>query len=219
MTPAVNAVEPKISEGAEQILSEVRAKLDRQLSASRGEVAERAAAPLGLKSIRDAVPAGKPAVDANAARKPVANGLVARTAAAVGGPDGLGLNGTRLERPPAYSSPPTGSSLFRDAAASRPAVSEATKRETRSSPVMFDEQAEKVASAEQAGGNTAGSEAALTGAAPITAGGRTLDDVVADMLRPMLRQWLDENLPGMIEKALREEMAKTGRKGDKPARA
>lgn len=43
------------------------------------------------------------------------------------------------------------------------------------------------------------------GAAP----GRTLEDVVADMLRPMLQKWVAENMPRIMEKALRSEMQRT----------
>jgi hypothetical protein len=35
----------------------------------------------------------------------------------------------------------------------------------------------------------------------------TLDDRMAELLRPMLRQWLDTNLPRIVEKALRVELA------------
>ncbi|MGE3916905.1 MAG: DUF2497 domain-containing protein [Hyphomicrobiaceae bacterium] len=38
-------------------------------------------------------------------------------------------------------------------------------------------------------------------------GVRTLEDTVVDLLRPMLRQWLDDNMPRMVEKALRIELA------------
>jgi cell pole-organizing protein PopZ len=34
-----------------------------------------------------------------------------------------------------------------------------------------------------------------------------LDDRMASLLRPMLRQWLDANMPRIVEKALRVEMA------------
>jgi hypothetical protein len=34
---------------------------------------------------------------------------------------------------------------------------------------------------------------------------RTLEDAVADLLRPMLQQWLSDNMPRIIEKALRVE--------------
>jgi uncharacterized protein len=39
----------------------------------------------------------------------------------------------------------------------------------------------------------------------------TLEESIVSMLRPMLREWLDAHLPDMVEKALREEMAATGR--------
>ncbi|MEZ5851913.1 MAG: DUF2497 domain-containing protein [Hyphomicrobiaceae bacterium] len=37
--------------------------------------------------------------------------------------------------------------------------------------------------------------------------GRTLEDTVAELLRPMLRDWLDANMPRIVEKALRVELA------------
>ena len=35
---------------------------------------------------------------------------------------------------------------------------------------------------------------------------RTLDDVVREMLRPMLKGWLDDNLPGVVERLVRAEI-------------
>jgi uncharacterized protein len=37
---------------------------------------------------------------------------------------------------------------------------------------------------------------------------RTLEDIVRDMLRPLLQTWLDENLPGIVERLVREEIAR-----------
>lgn len=37
-------------------------------------------------------------------------------------------------------------------------------------------------------------------------GGRTIEDVVRDELRPMLRQWLDKNLPPLIERLVQDEL-------------
>lgn len=44
---------------------------------------------------------------------------------------------------------------------------------------------------------------------------RTLEDAVADMLRPMLQQWVADNMPRIIEKALRSEVEKTLKPGQK----
>ena len=38
-------------------------------------------------------------------------------------------------------------------------------------------------------------------------GVRTIEDMVAELLRPMLREWLEANMPRMVEKALRIELA------------
>lgn len=40
---------------------------------------------------------------------------------------------------------------------------------------------------------------------------RTIEDLVADMLRPMLKQWLDENLPGMVDRMVRAEIERITR--------
>ena len=40
-----------------------------------------------------------------------------------------------------------------------------------------------------------------------------LEDVVREMLRPMLKQWLDERLPGIVDEHVRNEISRiTGRK-------
>lgn len=38
--------------------------------------------------------------------------------------------------------------------------------------------------------------------------GETLEDVVKGLLKPMLRGWLDENLPGLVERLIQEEIHK-----------
>lgn len=42
--------------------------------------------------------------------------------------------------------------------------------------------------------------------------GRTLEDVVTDALRPMLREWLDTNLPTMVERMVRDEIERVARR-------
>jgi cell pole-organizing protein PopZ len=37
---------------------------------------------------------------------------------------------------------------------------------------------------------------------------RTLEDIVRDMLRPFLETWLNEHLPGIVERLVREEIAR-----------
>ena len=40
---------------------------------------------------------------------------------------------------------------------------------------------------------------------------RTLDDLVREMLRPMLKAWLDDNLPNMVERMVRAEIDRVSR--------
>ncbi len=40
---------------------------------------------------------------------------------------------------------------------------------------------------------------------------RTLDDMVREMLRPMLKTWLDDNLPNMVERMVRAEIERVSR--------
>lgn len=49
-------------------------------------------------------------------------------------------------------------------------------------------------------------------AAPPASGGTTLEDLVRPLLAPMIKQWLDANLPEIVDRAAREEIARlTGR--------
>lgn len=43
--------------------------------------------------------------------------------------------------------------------------------------------------------------------------GRTLDDLVKEMLRPMLKVWLDDNLPTIVERMVRAEIERVSRGG------
>lgn len=42
---------------------------------------------------------------------------------------------------------------------------------------------------------------------------RTLEDLVKDMLKPMLKTWLDDNLPTMVERLVRAEIERVARGG------
>src|SRR5262245_44917555 len=42
-------------------------------------------------------------------------------------------------------------------------------------------------------------------------GGRTVEELVSELLRPMLKTWLDENLPGMVERLVRAEIERVSR--------
>jgi cell pole-organizing protein PopZ len=89
----------------------------------------------------------------------------------------------RALRPPAYEPPP-----FESAAA--PAPQQILSRSTVSA----------VESAFNSLANTVLSNNA-----------RTLEDLVKEMLRPMLKSWLDDNLPGLVERIVKAEIERVSR--------
>lgn len=40
---------------------------------------------------------------------------------------------------------------------------------------------------------------------------RTLEDLLKEMLRPMLKSWLDDNLPRLVERLVKAEIARVSR--------
>ncbi len=45
----------------------------------------------------------------------------------------------------------------------------------------------------------------------LSANARTLEDLVKEMLRPMLKSWLDDNLPGLVERIVKAEIERVSR--------
>ena len=40
---------------------------------------------------------------------------------------------------------------------------------------------------------------------------RSFDEIAEDLLRPMLQEWLDDNLPTLVERLVREEIERVAR--------
>jgi cell pole-organizing protein PopZ len=47
----------------------------------------------------------------------------------------------------------------------------------------------------------------------LSSNARTLEDLVREMLRPMLKNWLDDNLPTIVERLIRAEIERVARGG------
>jgi uncharacterized protein len=88
--------------------------------------------------------------------------------------------------------------------------------------VSYEEAAEKPAPQHHSGGERAQLMSRETSAAVDSAfntlaqtvlvqNARTLEDLVREMLRPMLKSWLDDNLPGMVERLVRAEIERVSR--------
>jgi hypothetical protein len=47
---------------------------------------------------------------------------------------------------------------------------------------------------------------------PVGNGARTLEDMVMDSMRPMLKEWLDQNLPGVVDRLVQKEIDRIAHK-------
>lgn len=82
----------------------------------------------------------------------------------------------------------------------------ATPAETLVSPVVAD-----VATAAFAKINQA-ADAEFTPSAQLWVGARTIEQVVEDLMRPMLKTWLDQNLSKLVERLVEKELARMARR-------
>jgi cell pole-organizing protein PopZ len=62
-----------------------------------------------------------------------------------------------------------------------------------------------------AAGAAASAFGQLSAAIAMPADGRTLEDVTRELLTPLLKQWLDENLPRIVDAAVRDEVERISR--------
>ncbi|MFM9846828.1 MAG: DUF2497 domain-containing protein [Hyphomicrobiaceae bacterium] len=191
------AVERPAAQRADVALSEAQKKVERHLG-SLPDIAERPA-PLGLRSVRE------PSRDA----KPAAGSLMGRVAAT-------------------HTSEPTAADADRVRAANSAAGSAATAtqapaKQPESTPAAKTDRVDtRPSESKTAAVNASPAAAAAAKAEPAKpAAGQSktsLEEAVADMLRPMLSTWLDTNLPRIVQEVVRERMAKTPLPGqDKPA--
>ena len=47
-----------------------------------------------------------------------------------------------------------------------------------------------------------------SGELPLGAADRTLEDIVRELMRPLLKDWLDEHLPGLVERLVKDEITR-----------
>lgn len=64
---------------------------------------------------------------------------------------------------------------------------------------------------ERAATAAASSFGQLSAAIAMPRGDRTLEDVVRELLRPLLQQWLDDNLPAIVQQAVETEVERIAR--------
>jgi cell pole-organizing protein PopZ len=90
--------------------------------------------------------------------------------------------------------------------AQRPATVE---REPAPTPAVEGTDLVSAATAQSATASLAALARAMdrdVGGAPIGVGGRTLEDIVKEIMRPMIREWLDAHLPSIVDRLVRREI-------------
>ncbi len=135
-------------------------------------------------------------------------------------PDGIGsiLSGESL-RPPRVQPPMLRASYIDDEPLPEPAYEPAPLENTwveQAPDAYYEPQAyqPQALMSPQASYNAQSSFQALTDTIMARAlGDSDIEGMTRDMLRPMLKSWLDDNLPPLVEKLVREEIERVARRG------
>jgi len=140
-------------------------------------------------------------------------------------PNGAGLHGTGPEPETAVDAQTADILELTESMAAPPPAASAPAPQFRTidgaSDVSFDDAAEQpappppaesasqlISRSTQAAVDSAFNSLAQT---VLVQNARTLEDLVREMLRPMLKSWLDENLPGLVERLVRAEIERVSR--------
>lgn len=110
--------------------------------------------------------------------------------------------------------------LIDEEAAAEPEPEEAPAPKARIAPDRIIAQIEETLTSERAAESMRRSLSDLSRIsetqkpAPTPAGETTIEQLVRDMLRPLLAQWLDEHLPPMVERLVKDEISRiAGKRG------
>jgi cell pole-organizing protein PopZ len=127
---------------------------------------------------------------------------------------------TPYEEPTAFSPPPEVETIGDIEAAPRPPEpAPAPVVDYKPEPAPEPYRAPRVESeistlvSDRTADSAASAFAGLASSLLVPANGRTLEDVIKELMRPMLRDWLDQNLPGIVENEVRAEVERIARRG------
>ena len=102
--------------------------------------------------------------------------------------------------------------------ADKPATPQPTFPATQEQPAMTVQSSEPLISSVAAVASTNAFARLAKAASPDErrqpAGGITVEQLVVDLLAPMLRDWLDQNLPGIVERVVEQEVKKLARRAE-----
>jgi uncharacterized protein len=217
MTQSAKAVEPSM----EEILASIRRIIADDDSSKPSGKATEAAKPASSRPaavpVRSPAPAARPTAAGRSAPSPVP------------GADAPGMNqddidamlaglDTEAEQKPANGSKATNGEILdlteSMAAPSAPVAPEGFR--SIETDLMFKDSSPTAARADRSllsASTSAAVDSAFNTLAEsvLVQNARTLEDLVREMLRPMLKAWLDDNLPGLVERMVRAEIKRVSR--------
>ena len=204
----------------EEILASIRRIIadDDSKPAKAPEVAAAAKAPQAAaapsRPAPPAVPPPKPAAPPSSAPPPAAANSQDEVDAMLAELDAPPKAGPK---PPAAQSPAPAAEVFdltEAMAAPAPGPAPSFRTIDGASDVVFTTKPERSAERALISNETiAAVDSAFNSLAHTVIGqnARTLEDLVREMLRPMLKSWLDDNLPGLVERIVRAEIERVSR--------
>jgi uncharacterized protein len=199
MAQAAKSQEPSMEEilaSIRRIIAEDDSDKLAQRPAETGEVGEAVASSLGApRSLRDPVPQETTSTS-NDASGGTPKASRASTILDLTEATSPAARTTAFDPTPA----PVQAAPIEDADAAAP--------ESQASAAREDERGRLVSSTTSAAVDSAFNALAQT---VLVHNARTLEDLVREMLRPMLKVWLDDNLPGMVERLVRAEIERVSR--------
>ena len=92
-----------------------------------------------------------------------------------------------------------------------PAPAKSAPTAARPATDMPQDRDSLISGATAASVSSAFSQLSLSRNTPMPEAGRGLEDVVKELLRPLLKDWLDRNLPAIVERSVRAEVERLSR--------
>jgi hypothetical protein len=80
-------------------------------------------------------------------------------------------------------------------------------------PAFHHDEDEETLVSERAADTAASAFAGLAQSLMMPKEGRSLEDLVKELMKPMLKEWLDQNLPSIVEAQVRSEVERIARRG------
>jgi hypothetical protein len=206
MAQAAKSQEPSM----EEILASIRriiAEDDSDKSAP--PPAEAAAVELNPDAADSSLGAARTMLDSYPTPRPAPQETASRGIGAVSGTAKATRSSTIVDLNEPLASPRTGASNVDSTPQPGPSENaDAAMAVTQSSTERENEGGGLISSATSAAVDSAFNALAQT---VLVHNARTLEDLVREMLRPMLKVWLDDNLPGMVERLVRAEIERVSR--------